>query len=81
MNWPLAFDDCPLRVILRLSDVLFNQSDALDQYALLFRQHLENLALGPTVITRGYLDLVALLHMKALPVHVKEPPERGTRFS
>src|SRR6516162_10545705 len=69
MNRALARNDRPVWTILRFPARLLDHPYALDQYLFLLRQHLQHLAVGPTVVAGNYLDVIPFLDVKFRSVH------------
>src|SRR5437773_3150885 len=69
VNRPFTFRNLAARVILRLPQVLLNNTHPFNQHPLLLRQHLQNFAARTAEIPRDHFDVVALFYVKLDPVH------------
>src|SRR6476661_3020094 len=69
MNRALAFGDLSGRIILRFSQVLFDNANAFDQHALLSCKDCEDSAGRTTEVPGNHLDLIAFFNVMLDAVH------------
>src|SRR5262249_43881842 len=69
VNRAFALGDLALRVVLRLAEVLLNNTHAFDQDALLLRQHFQNFSGRTFEVPRDHFDFVAFFNVKSESAH------------
>src|SRR5687768_2796141 len=69
MNRAFAFRDLPLRIVLRLLEMLFNHPHAFDEHALFARDHFKDLSGGTSKVPRDHLDVVTFPDVQLDAVH------------
>src|SRR5437868_2345886 len=80
MDRPFAFCDLSARIILRLPQVLLNNTHAFNQHPLLLRYDLKNLTTRTTEVPRDYLNVIAFFDVKLIAVHHSTSGARETIF-